>query len=373
MPSMSTSSEPPSVWRGTYYDGVSARRQSVIVRAEAAGLAILSDDGATLAHWAAAGIRLVDGLPSVGPLRLANGARGDARLSVDDDSFRDWVRAKVPVPSRAAETARWAGIGAVATVLFAGALWFGVPMAARPIALWLPGNWLVATGEFLRNQIQYGPTVEGLPFEKPKVCSTPPGDAALARLQAGIGGSAAGGLPVTLTVVNWVMPNAFALPGGQIIVLRGLIDLAEGPEEVAGVLAHELGHVRFRHPAQRMVQTAGAALLIDTFIGGTGIISTLVSGAGGLAMLSFSRDMEREADGFAANRLADTGIGTAGLKRYFEKIRSMFGDDEESFGLMTYVSTHPSLSARIGELSDRGPAHKILSDADWKALKSICG
>lgn len=91
-----------------------------------------------------------------------------------------------------------------------------------------------------------------------KLCTAPAGSAALQKLVAPYLAVAQTPLPVTIEVVDVGVPNAFALPGGHILVLRGLIDKVETPEQLAGVIAHELGHVAHRDGRPRPVEVRRA-------------------------------------------------------------------------------------------------------------------
>ena len=107
--------------------------------------------------------------------------------------------------------------------------------------------------------------------------------------------------PVTLHFRNApdIGANAFALPGGDVVVTDGLVELATSPEQVAAVVAHELGHVAHRHGLRNMVQASILAALVSYW---TGDFSSLAT-AGATAVLSaaYSRDFEREADDYGAD------------------------------------------------------------------------
>ena len=120
-----------------------------------------------------------------------------------------------------------------------------------------------------------------------RFCSTPAGDAALKKLVASLDANP-GDLQVEVAKIDMV--NAVALPGGKVILFDGLVKQARSPDEVAGVLAHEIGHVRERHVMQGLLRQMGLAVVLGGFDGSGG--STLNS----LLSTTYTRDSEREAD-----------------------------------------------------------------------------
>lgn len=164
----------------------------------------------------------------------------------------------------------------------------------------------------------------------------------------------------TFTVLNDKMVNAFALPGGFVYITRGLIAVAENEAEIAGVLAHEIGHVTSHHTAERMGQanwgTAAifGASVLDAVIGGGGLIGQAASvGAQGY-LAGYSRDQELEADMLGLKYMTAAGYDPNALKTFFEKmeanrlleakIAGHEGQDPYNF-----LSTHPRTSKRIDQ------------------------
>lgn len=162
--------------------------------------------------------------------------------------------------------------------------------------------------------------------------------------------------------------NAFAMPGGYVVVHRGLIESASSAEEVAGVLAHEIEHIEQRHSLRAMVQAAGLAT-VWTLVSGD-----LLGGATGewlrhLAGLQFSRDQEIQADGGGYGRLVAAGIDPRGMVSFFDRL----AEDQGALpGAFSMLSTHPASeerSARLKELLDQVPAFAPL-DYDWPRIQA---
>jgi len=136
--------------------------------------------------------------------------------------------------------------------------------------------------------------------------------------------------------------NAFALPGGNLYVLRGLVEQAESTEEIAGVLAHEVGHAVLRHGVRRIARQAGFGLALSLVIGAhEGIVDDLIVGATRLHSLRFDRDEEREADRFGLDLCARSGIDPAALGHFLGRLPD---------GAIEWLSTHPSSEGRRSDL-----------------------
>ncbi len=225
---------------------------------------------------------------------------------------------------------------------------------------------------------------------KTRQCETVPGRAALDRLTQRLAGAASPKpTPVRVVLLDWSLVNAFAAPGGQIILTRGLVQKAVSPDEVAGVLAHELGHTLELHPETGLVRAMGlsaAAQLI--FAGSTGTATNI-----GLLLtqLRYTRVAEREADAHALRVLKGAGISAKGFGDFFERIEPKppteppkADDDkksEQKTGLGTLVlsseilRTHPLTADRLAAVRAQPPypATPALSDTEWRALREMCG
>lgn len=160
--------------------------------------------------------------------------------------------------------------------------------------------------------------------------------------------------------------NAFALPGGHVVVNRGLIQAAKRPEELAGVLAHELAHVTERHSLRQIIESAGTSLLIQAvFSDASGILGTVGSGTQFLVQQKFSRDFEREADDVGWKYLVDARIDPKGMIEFFQRLESL----EKSAaamaamnGSLNFLSTHPATRERIERLETKLRAMPAKSD-----------
>ncbi|HEX2010457.1 MAG TPA: M48 family metalloprotease [Roseateles sp.] len=158
--------------------------------------------------------------------------------------------------------------------------------------------------------------------------------------------------------------NAFALPGGFVGVHLGLIAMTGAPDELASVLGHELSHVTQRHIARRLagdarnslLATAGliVGLLAASRAGNADMANAAIVGsqaAAAAASLSFSRDMEREADRVGFNVMTRAGFAPSGMASMFERMEQAYNLTDS--GAYPYLRSHPLTSERIGEARAR--------------------
>lgn len=196
-----------------------------------------------------------------------------------------------------------------------------------------------------------------------RTCTAANGTAALAKLSGRLGAK-----DMDIRVVDIPIVNAVTLPGGHILLFRGLLDEAGSADEVAGVLAHEMGHVRNRDVMESLVRQLGLSMLLSGADGNVGGYTNALLSAG------YSRKTEGRADSFALDRLHETAIPTAPTASFFHRLSK----DEVSMGdagaLLGYISSHP-LSAdreRLFAQGARPGTAPSLDESEWAALKGIC-
>lgn len=142
-------------------------------------------------------------------------------------------------------------------------------------------------------------------------------------------------------------PNAFALPGGHIGVNTGLLKIAKTDDQLAAVLAHEVGHVVARHPSEQMSQSAAIQTALQTAGVGDEAVGQLVQMATGVGQLSFSRTAESEADRIGLQYMARAGYNpeaAIALWQNMEAATAQQGRPPE------FLSTHPNPAHRIEDI-----------------------
>jgi Zn-dependent protease with chaperone function len=144
--------------------------------------------------------------------------------------------------------------------------------------------------------------------------------------------------------------NAFALPSGIVIVTDQLVTLAEDNDQVAGVLAHELGHVVHRHALRSVLQQMGVAVMIAAAMGDVASISSLAAALPVVVVeLQYSRRFEREADAYAVSLLEEHGLPPDALAEMLERLSEETGE----IGIPEYLSTHPDTRKRTRAIRER--------------------
>ncbi|MFE8601400.1 M48 family metallopeptidase [Archangium violaceum] len=180
------------------------------------------------------------------------------------------------------------------------------------------------------------------------------------------------GYQFELHVVRSDMVNAFALPGGKLVVTTGLLREAVSAESVTGVLAHEVAHVTARHSMRSLLKQVGLwALMAAVFGDVSGASAIVLQQAASLSSLSFSRDMELEADRNGLEMLRTAGQDPQGLRVFLQSLSAQ----EKDLTLPAFLSTHPMTEERISTLESLAAAQGPVTTprpvtVDFKALQA---
>ena len=372
---MSAGPVSPAAVRGAggYFDGERAARREVEVELAAGGVRVLQAGvgGRELAFWPYRDLRPVDEAAGGAPRRIRT-RNGKARLVIEDPVLLAALSARAPrfaarEPGWARLGLRWAGLLALSVVVLLAALRFGLPRFADEVARIVPRQWEAAFGESLvepvvRTLARFDDTDE-IAF-----CTAPRGVESLDGLTRRLA-PAASPYRFVVRVVNLEMVNAFALPGGRILITEGLLRFAGSPDEVAGVLAHEMGHVLHRHSTAAMVEALGLAFLFGAMLGDFGA-SAIGAGAETLVGLGFRREAEAEADERGLDLLRRAGLSSRGLADFFERIERKAGDRSR---ILRLLSTHPPTELRRRRAKEGAvPAPPALGEREWRSLEAIC-
>ena len=373
---------------GAYFDGRSARKHRVDVSLTPRQLTLTLPEGPTH-DWNHTDLRLSDeGGGDHPPFHLEHTVtepQGDRleTLAVDDPEFLINLRRITAVSLHS--TLRTASgtnyvfrIAAVLAVpVFLYGLWTVViPSLSDQVAMQVPVSWEEKLGETLMKELPE----ELAPFSRPEQEKAL--NAIAERLL-----SATPNQPynIRIYISPHKMMNAVAFPGGHILVFQGLLNAAESPEELAGVLAHEIQHVALRHSTRGIIRGMASSILLTLITGDmNGTMSAVLDVAEGLDGLRHSRKMEREADRKGMDMILAADIDPAGMVRIFKKLHSqeqrlLPGGKSENSGdgsasWTDYLSTHPAGSDRLDQLKNQvAMAGKksytpLLPHLDWKAL-----
>ncbi len=238
-------------------------------------------------------------------------------------------------------------VAMVASVVFLGAAWtWGVPWLSQAVAQQVPRSLEARLGEQSMQQLDRL-------FLQPSALPAPQQQALRERFASTVErGYPEGDAPpwqLSFHQSKALGANAFALPGGHIVITDDLVKLlADQPDAINGVLAHELGHVHHRHGLDMVVRASLISALVGVVLGdASGFIATVPAT---LATQAYSRDAERESDAFAARLLHESGVSPSVMVVFFERIQQQEKQEDEagdSAALPIAVSSHPDHAERI--------------------------
>jgi hypothetical protein len=346
-----------------YFDGMSSRRRAVtLIFGQQLELQELSGVAAV---WAYADIRRADS-PS-GLLRLTCvGTPALARLEIRDAAVAAELVSRCPrldenVPGRR-------GVGAIigwslaAAASIVAVVMFGVPFAADRLAPLVPQSFERQLGDVAEREIN---TIVG-----GRICNQAEGQAAFTKLVGTVRAAAGMDNSVSAEVMFSSIPNAFALPGGKIYLFSGLLTRAQNPDEIAGALAHELGHLKHRDSVRNLIYNGGTSFLIGLLFGDITGSGAVIFTSRALVTASYSREAEQNADSFSIDVMHRLGRPPKALGELLNRITGK----EVDKGL-SILASHPLTEERLQRMSDAdqpasGPP--LLTAEEWSALKAIC-
>jgi Zn-dependent protease with chaperone function len=360
-----------------YFDGACSTRNKVIVAAGATGLQIMAAQGQhrVLDEWAYEELRRM--AAPEGVLRLAR--RGEtllARLEIRDANLAAIIEERADTLDRGGAAERRlrrkvVGLSFAAAASLIVTAVFGLPALATRIIPFVPLGVEYKLGAAIDKNIR--PALDTRHLGTGFACGATAGEAAgrvaLDKLVGKLEAAAALPFPLHVEVVRRAEPNAIALPGGHIYVDDGLIAKAQTPDEFAGVLAHEMGHVAHRDGTRTVLQTAGLSFLfgmmLGDFVGG----GAVVIAARTVLKSSYSRRAETAADAYSVQLMQKAGGDPHALGDILARIVE---DKDQGMRLLL---DHPETKDRIAAIDAvavPGQTTPLLDAADWSALQQIC-
>jgi Zn-dependent protease with chaperone function len=363
---------------GLYFDGTSSARHVVTIEATSASLRIAGADGSLIAEWPYAEMRAQSAPDAVMRLRRSGGPElarleiRDPALIADIDERADSLDRSGVIERRLRKrVVAWTVAATVSLVLVAI---FGVPLLSDRIAPLIPLSVEHRLGVTIDAQVRamLDDSRSGKPFECGGSDAGKSGRAALDTLVGKL--EAAAGLPIPLkaSVVRRRESNAVALPGGHVYVFEGLVSQSRSADELASVIAHEIGHVAHRDGTRSLLEAAGLSFLFGMLLGdftGGGLV---VIAAKTVVQSAYSREVESSADLYGVGLMARAGGDPRALAPILDRIA---GKIEPGSKLL---ADHPRTSDRVAAINaaaNRLPpaTAPLLSPAEWNALKGICG
>jgi len=336
-----------------YFDGRSTRARRVMLRVDRATLVLLPEQGEPVAAVSLKDVRW--------PERMRYGARiaqlpGGASLQALDVAAWDaWMRADVRQESLVTQAQQsWRSVLAALVLLaglLAGVYVWGVPLAARAVVVLVPASLDAVLGE------QSLRSIDGRLLEPSRLSTqeqariretfaravrkTHEGAGPAWRLEFRRGKAGEDGKSL-------IGPNAFALPGGTIVLTDELVELVRDDQVVIGVLGHELGHVLHRHGMRQLVAVSALGAMASIAFGDYGTLITTAPVL--IATMGYSRDAEREADAESIRLMKASGISPMVMVKFFEGVRgerARAGQGSDTGGIGIAFSSHPADAERI--------------------------
>jgi len=329
-------------WPATRFDGRSGAGTPVMVLLEGTNLCI--EEGGRTERWPVAQTVIRESFEHAPTMvHLPDGAT----LEVRDP------RRTLPAALRGAGRSeslvvrmqrRWPAVLLATVALVAGLSWtyaVGLPAFADRIAQWMPYRVEAGVGAPLLKSLDYYVfRPSALPRDRRE---------AIARMFEEAARRSAPDVPVRLEFRGGDA-NALALPGGVIVLLDELTEVAQDDDQLLGILAHELGHVVHRHPMRQVTQAIGLFAIAGVLWGDVSAIAANATAI--LGAMHYSRGFEHEADAFALALLQREGRSALALDAVFARLAERV--QSEGGALPEFLSTHPETDERRERLRARG-------------------
>jgi beta-barrel assembly-enhancing protease len=231
-------------------------------------------------------------------------------------------------------------IAALIITLIASRDWLVEEIADR-----IPISWEISLGEGLYNEVK----------SEEQIVTDPVREKQIAAITAPLLEAAGTNLyRFQFHIINDTNINAFAIPGGHIFIHTGLLEAAGTPEEIAGVLAHEVAHVTERHGFRSLINAAGLYFIVQFFFGDTsGAMAVLTDSSRMLLQQSYSRDFERQADDLGWNYLVKANVDPRGMVGFFKRMKEEEAKNPQLKGALQLLNSHPATDERMHRLEEK--------------------
>lgn len=354
-----------SQFNARFFDGIQIQPYDAVVVIDANGLTITPPNKKPRIFWPAKTLQIMERPLGGRSAVIASTSMEGARLIVSDQAIYQSIFMLVPSKNIKLSQVHhpWRKVGILSLVCVAISLFilWGIPKSAPYIAKTIPFSWDDSLGQFV---------IKTIANDRAE-CISPEGRAALNKIMTRLTQNIALEHPFDIRVIKFGKDevNAFAVPGYHIVIMSGFLQFAENPDELGGVLAHEMGHALQHHPTTSVIrQLTLKAFMLAAFGSSMDFASQIIN-------LGHSRQDELKADEIAVALLGQANISTQPFIHFFEKIKKSHGDPQLSLPLLQYISTHPALQERIDKIKTT-PSQKgtppILNPTEWRALKDIC-
>ena len=334
-----------------YFDGVDAKAQVIQARVVRGQLWLKTSSG--LRSYPIAQVQWPE--RTQGGSRSAQLPDGGSVYTHDASLWDPWVERYVPV-ARASWVVRlqqsWQGSLAAALALLTFcclAYFYGIPWAAKLVVTLTPQSVDQSVGDLALQQLRRSW------LQASKIDPTEQRQINLALAEAMQAAYPRGNGPTYELHFQsgTIGPNAFALPGGHIVITDDLVQLshkagAEGPTMLVAILAHEMGHLRQRHGMRMLVQTGALGMITSTLVGDFSSVMAALPAL--LGQADYSRTAEREADAESIRIMLAWGRSPAVMNRFFELVRQQHPQIDPNMLSIAFAS-HPADQERIARFT----------------------
>ncbi|MEZ5402500.1 MAG: M48 family metallopeptidase [Bryobacteraceae bacterium] len=355
-----------------FQDGVAPVRHSARVEIDDTSLRVIRE-GIDDLEWPYAALHLASNPHHGEPVRLEHRGFADA-IVVEDPLFLDAWRQRWPAEHRwyeiTPEWERWPAVSMAmaAIALIAGLTYYYVlPLAADFGARVAPRQVEDRLGNAVTNIL--APARDHCTDKEPlgllATVST--------RLEKALPAEVSREYRLRVIYSNSLVPNAFAAPGGNVVVFSGLLSMMETPEELAGVMAHEFQHVAYRHSMRALAREVSGRTLLSLLSFDSSGTAYGFAQAASLMNLHYQRADEQQADDEGVALLGRARIRPDSLAQVLRRLRA-HGMMPEVSG---YLSTHPATEERAARLEElakrqRGPFEPLMTAAEWNTARRVC-
>lgn len=328
---------------GVYFDGKSSKSELVKVSQRGDGLHLGFDNG-TYKYWDKKNLS-IESLSSSDKVLVSYGTFPFERLELSGSEAKKMVafvnadkflnRAYQTIMSLSPIKVIMGGLGIILVVIYFYITWFS-PFVGERVAELLPQSTEITIGNKLYNSISSEIDIDSIKSEK------------LMDFYQACGFEST--YPIQIDYADEDLINAFAVPGGRILIYDGIIQQMESWEELAALMGHELAHVNERHSFIQLARTLSGYLIISALTGDVGGLTTIIlENANQFYQLSFSRSHETEADEVGMEYLRELQIRPDAMIDLFSRLeeKGMAGKFSKQ---LEYLSTHPLSGNRMKHL-----------------------
>ncbi|MBI5969769.1 MAG: M48 family metallopeptidase [Deltaproteobacteria bacterium] len=358
-------------WQGYYYDGKTASRSAIFVTITPHSMRLTREDGSSF-DWRISEVLQTQGFYEGEPVRIE---RGTEAFSVNERAFIEDLLKTAPAEASRFKTSKtrsvlpiWMPFAAAGAAAALAALYlWGIPALASYAADAVTPSWEEKLGANLVAQFTTGH----------ENCANEKTTEQVENLLEVLNRAAQGGNPLPhpykfkIHIIKNPMVNAFAAPGGHIVIFTGLLKAAKNSDELAGVMAHEMQHVFRKHATKSIFENLSTQMIMAVITGDTSGVAGLVHAIGAFR---YTRIHEQDADERAVDLLQRAGVNPEGLIEFFKTIEKTYGNTSSA---LAYLSTHPVTRERIGYIRERIGERRVYSppmtDAAWKDAMTGCG